>query len=122
MFLDVVAQFAALAGFSALIAVVVNILKIFNLVKEDQAPLWVGGANLICILVMYGLRIFKPEFDFTTLNPIAAEAATVATFILAYVSQLLVSKVTHFAVKGIPMVGKSFSYDKALALRKQALK
>lgn len=122
MFLDIVAQFAALAGFAALIAVIVNILKIFGIVKEDQAPLWVAGANLLCILTMYFLSIFKPEFSFAGLDPMMTEIATVATFVLAFVGQILVSKFTHYAVRGLPVVGKSYSYDKYMVSKKQSLK
>ena len=122
MFLDVMAQFAALAGFAALIAVVVNILKIVGVVKEDQASIWVAGANLLCILTMYGLRIFKPEFDFSMLDPLMAEVSTVLSFILIFVGQLLASKATHFAVRGLPVIGKSFTYDRLMMSKKQSLK
>ena len=117
MFANIVAQFLALAGFAALISVIVNILKTVGVVKEDDAIKWVGGGNLIGILVMYGFRIFNSSFDFSGLDPTMMEISTVATFILSYVAQLGISKLTHIAVKGLPGVGKSFSLDRANAAK-----
>jgi hypothetical protein len=117
MFESVVPQFLALGGFAALIAVVVNVLKLFNVVKEDDAPKWVGGLNLLGILVMYGFRLFNPAFAFSALDPTMMEIATVATFILSYVAQLGISKITHLSIKGTPFIGKSYSLDAAKADR-----
>lgn len=112
MFEEVVVIVASLVGFAMLLSVIINILKVVGVVKEDTAQLWVTGGNLLLTLVVYGFRIFKPEFDFTTLDPMAQEIATIGTFILTFVLQILGSKVTHFAVRGTPVIGKSFSYDR----------
>ena len=112
MFEEVVIIVGSLVGFAMLLSVITNILKVVGVVKEDTAQLWVTGGNVLLTLVVYGFKIFKPEFDFTILDPMAQEIAVVGTYILTFVLQSLGSKVTHYAVRGTPVIGKSFSYDR----------
>lgn len=112
MFEEVVVLVVALTGFAALISFIINALKVFGVVKEDTALTWITGANLLLTLVVYGFKLFRPDFDFETIDPIAQEIATVGTFILTFVLQLLSSKMTHTVVRGTPVIGKSFSYDR----------
>ena len=117
MFETIAVQFAALTGFAALIAVIVNILKFFNIVKEDEAKLWVMGLNVLGILVMYGFRIFYPAYDFATLDPLMLEIATVSSFILAFLVQIGMSTLTHLLIRGTPVIGTSFSYTRERMVR-----
>jgi hypothetical protein len=112
MFEQTLLLVATLVGFAALFAVLINIGKTVGFIKDGDAPMWSTGLNLALVLVVYAFRIFRPEFDFATVDPIAQEVATVGAYILTFVSQLLVSKLTNYAVKGTPVVGKSFSNEK----------
>lgn len=111
MFDNVLIQVAALAGFAGLFALVINVLKVFGIVKDGDAQLWSAGLNLVLILVVYFSRIFWPSFDFALLAPIAQEVAAVGTFVLSFIVQLLSTRLANFAVKGLPVIGKSFSLE-----------
>ena len=109
---QIIVQVAAMAGFAALITLLVNVGKVIGWVKEDMALVVSSGANLILILVVYGFQLFRPDFNFGTLDPIMAQAALVGNLVLTYVIQLMTSKVTHETVRGLPIIGKSFSFDR----------
>lgn len=108
---QVIVIVAALGGFSALFSLLINAGKWIGWVKEDQAQQISAGANLVLILVVYFLRLFRPDFDIGTLDPIMAEAAAVGTLILSFIIQLGIGKATHETVKGLPIIGKSFSLE-----------
>ncbi|MBE0573328.1 hypothetical protein IH575_00290 [Candidatus Dojkabacteria bacterium] len=109
---QVVVLVGSLVGFSALISLLINAAKWIGWVQEGQAQKISAGANLILILVVYFLRLFIPEFDIVGLDPIMSEAAAVGTLILSFILQLGFGKVTHETVKGLPIVGKSFSLER----------
>ena len=109
MFEQVVLIVAALSGFAALFVFIVNALKAFGIIKDGQAATWITGFNVVLTLVVYGFKLFKPDFDFGSIDPIAQEIAIIGTYILSFVSQILASKLTHYAVKGTPIIGFSYS-------------
>lgn len=108
---QVIVQVASLVGFAMLITLLINVAKFLGLVKDGQADKVSAGANLILILVVYGFKLFRPEFDFANVDPIVQEAATVGTLIFTYILQLYGSQLTHNTVKGLPIVGKSYSLE-----------
>ena len=67
-----VATLAALAGVGALIAVLVNIGKTAGLVKDGQATTYVAGLNLLALIGLFALKVFKPDFDIGGLDTPAA--------------------------------------------------
>lgn len=109
MFNDLVAQYATLLGIAGLITFIINALKFFKVIPDGLAPTISGGANLAVLLIMYGFKLLKPEFDFATLDPIAMEIATVANFILQYLMTIGFSKVAHASARNIPIIGFSYS-------------
>ena len=113
----VLLEFAALLGFAALVALIVNILKFFKVVKDDEAQKWSLGFNLVGILALYIFRLFRPELSIEGVDKILLEIATVGTYVLGIVSQLGISKLTHTIVKGIPVIGKSFSFEASKKLK-----
>lgn len=108
----VIVEVAALVGFAMLITLLINVAKWIGWIKEGYADKVAAGANLILILVVYGFKLFKPEFDFLALDPIVQEAATVGTLIFTYILQLFGGQLTHAVVRGLPIVGKSFSQER----------
>jgi hypothetical protein len=109
MFETILVQFSALVGFAALVSVVINILKMFGVVKDGTADKWVAGFNLAGILTLYGLRLFVPDFDATSADSAMQEMALVASYIVSYVGMLLGSKLTYIATKDLPVIGYSNS-------------
>lgn len=108
---EIVILVSSLVGFSALITLLINVAKWIGWIQDGQAQKYSAGANLILILAVYFLKLFRPDFNITTLDPIMAEAAAVGTLIFSYILQLGFGKMTHETVKGLPIVGKSFSLD-----------
>lgn len=107
--LKLLVEWAALGGVAAIIAVVINVLKYFKLVADGQAQSWSAALNLIAMAVFVGLKIYKPDIDLAGIDAEIAKVAEIALIILGYVMQLGISKGTHAAVRGVPLVGKSFS-------------
>jgi hypothetical protein len=106
-------QFAALAGFAALVAVLVNIFKLAGWVQDGQAPAWVLVINLVGFIAFIALKIFAPAVDLGQVDAVLAGIAQFLVFILGIVVQLFVSRVTHEkALRGLPLIGKSYSLDK----------
>lgn len=115
MFENVVAEVLALAGFAAIVALVINVGKLFGWVKDGDAVKWSGGLNLLGILALFVTRLFLPNFDVSGINSVMLTIATVGSYILSYVMSLGISKLTHIAVKGLPVIGKSYSLEAKLA-------
>lgn len=107
MFGNIVAEFATLVGFAALVSVIINVLKMFGVVKDGTADKWVAIFNLVGLIVLVVVRIFFPEFDVAGIDAKLAGLATVASYIISYIVMLLGSKLTYLAVKGLPVIGKS---------------
>ena len=106
---DLALQYGSLAGLAAVITVLVNIGKSAGVVKDGQAPTYSLVLNLIGFAVMSLLGVFNPEFDEQGVNVVAQQVADIALSILGLITQLKVSPATHEAVKGVPLVGKSFA-------------
>lgn len=103
------AQWAALGGFGALIAFLVNILKTFGLVKDDQAVTWSTGLNLLGLAGLLFAGIYSPEVDLGAIDAKVGEFVQVGLVVFAYIVQLLGSKLSHATVRGVPLIGKSYS-------------
>ena len=108
----IIIEVAALVGFAALITLFINVAKWLGWIKDGQAQVYSAGANLVLILVVYGFKLFRPDFSFAALDPIMQEAAAVGTLIFTYILQLFGSQLTHETVRGLPIVGKSYSLER----------
>ncbi len=115
MFNEIVVEVLALAGFAALIALLVNVGKLIGFIKDGDAVKWSGGLNLLGILALFVTRLFLPTFDVSGIDQTLLTIATVGSYILGYVLELGISKLTHIAVKGLPVIGKSYSLQAKLA-------
>lgn len=112
MFENILIEVAALAGFSAIVSLIVNILKFFNVVKDGTADKWVAGFNLAGVIALYVTRIFIPDWNVLPVDNVLGEAAIVGSYIFSYVTMLLGSKLTYVATKGLPVIGTSNSLPK----------
>ena len=106
---ELVVQYGALVGLAALFAVLINVAKIAGWVKDGTSQTWSALLNLVGFVVFVILRLFKPEFDVQGVDAQAAALANAASYVIAYILQLLSSKATAFAVRDVPLIGKSFS-------------
>lgn len=92
--------FASLAGVSALVAVLVQILKLVGVAKDDTAGKWAAGFNLVAFLALVYFGVFQPQIAIEILDGYAAQIAVIALFVLGFVTQMTVSKPTYSAFKG----------------------
>lgn len=101
-----------LAGFAALVTVIINILKIFGVVKDDTAANWSAGLNLLGLIVMMVIKIVNPTVDIGITDAYVANIAIILQVVCAYLVQVGASKLFHSIIKGIPLIGKSFTVDR----------
>lgn len=106
-FMDLLAQWSALVGMAALIAVIINVLKLAGVVKDGAAQTWSAALNLAGLIGLFILRVVRPEVDIAHVDEQLGALAQIAMLIAGYVSQLLASKATHLAVRRVPVIGTS---------------
>lgn len=114
-FQNLLAEWTALVGIAALIAVLINVLKLAGVVKDGTAQTWSAGLNLAGLVALFALRIFKPGLDLSEIDKHAAAFAEIAMVIIGYLTQLLSSKLAHLALRQVPVVGASFTVEAAKA-------
>lgn len=107
-FQDLFILWGSLAGVAALIALVINVLKMAGAVKDGTSQTWSAGLNLLGMVALFVLRIVKPDLDIAGVDAQVMAFANVAAVVLGYVIQLLSSKLTHIAITGVPVIGKSY--------------
>jgi hypothetical protein len=111
--LSVFLQFLTLAGVGALLAAIINILKVFKVVTDNTAGAWLAGLSLVAIAVLVYFKLFQPGITIEWLDAQAAVVAQILLLILGYVVQLFAGFKSHqlFATLRIPLIGKSYSRD-----------
>ena len=106
---ELLLQWGALAGFAALIAFVINVLKTFGVVKEGEAPTYSAALNLAGLVMLLVLKVYKPEVDVGEVDAQVSQAVEVGVVVFGYIIQLLSSKLSHEVMRGVPGVGKVIS-------------
>jgi hypothetical protein len=101
-------------GIGVFVSAFVNALKSVGLVKNDKGLIWVQALNLVLFVVFGVLMIIGIEFDPTAIE----EWLVILTTLLGLVVQLFASEATHAKLKGLPVVGKSYTHDKLKAMSK----
>ena len=104
-------QFTALSGTAALIAVVINILKSFSIVKDGQAPIYSAVLNMFALGGLIALNIFSPLTDVKVVDAQVAGLAETLVVVFGYITQLGISKLSHKILRTIPIIGKSATED-----------
>lgn len=113
--LDVIIQislgFASLAGVASLVAVVIQVGKLFNVVKDDTAHKWSAGFNLLAFGVLVYFGVFQPSIALSVLDGYAAQVAQIGLFVLGFIVQITTSKPAYNAIKSarVPLLSYSFS-------------
>ena len=111
--LELVKQWGSLIGVAAGIAVLINIAKELGWVKDGKAQMWSVVLNIVAMGVMIGLKVFVPSMNIPDVDDKLIVVAEALTVLLGYIVQLASSKVSYEqALKGVPLIGKSFSAPK----------
>ncbi len=110
---NLVLSFGTLAGFAAFVAVLINVLKTFGVVKDGQAPKWSAILNLVGLVGLTVAKIVWPDLGINHVDAVAGMVAGILVVVLGYVMQIVVSSKTHTALSEahIPLIGKSFSTE-----------
>ena len=108
--LEIALQIGYLVGLAALIAALINIGKTIGLVKDGDAGSWSAGLNLVALVVLVALKMFRPDLELEKLDVELGALAQVLGIVLALLSQIKVSASVHnfFVGLELPVVGKSF--------------
>lgn len=115
---DVFPILATLVGFPALLATLVNLAKSIKLpngnflLPDGYAPKVVLYANLLALV---GVGVALGTGNLPVLYQIDTQLGLAATFLLtlsAFVTELGLTKVYHTALKGTPLLGKSYSMER----------
>jgi hypothetical protein len=101
----------SLVGVAALITVITNILKQVGWVQDGTANQWSAGLNLAGILVLVLLKVFRPDLTYDVIDSTAAGIANILLVFSGYILQIIMSGKVQDAIRGIPVIGKSFSVD-----------
>ena len=88
--IKIVVAFSTLAGVSALIAALVAIGVWAKVITPETAPKWTAGLNLLAFLVLVYVGVFRPDLTLDFLDGLAAKAATIALFVLGFLTQMTV--------------------------------
>lgn len=102
---------ASCVGYGALVSVVVNILKFFKVVQDDTANSWLLGFQLLGIVLLFVAQ-FIPGVDIPKIDLIMGGLAELLTLVLALLISIGASRFTHAMVRGMPVIGKSYSYER----------
>ena len=112
--MELLTQFSTLVGVAAFIGLLINVGKVAGIVKDTTAQNWSAGLNILGMIGLLALKLFKPELDVSVIVSAAGQIAAAGVVILGLLVQLGVSKITNFFVKGVPVIGKSFSLSAKL--------
>ena len=107
MFEQILTIFGTLAGFAALVSVLVNVLKSVGVVKDGTADKWVASFNLVGVVALFTVMLINPEFNPIAIDSVLSQIAVFGAFLFSTISTILGSKVTYLAIKGLPLVGTS---------------
>jgi hypothetical protein len=117
---DLLKLLGSLGGIGALVAALVNIGKTVGWIKDGQAPTFMTGFNLLILILLFALGIFRPQADIAGADQIAGQLAVVLITVFGFVWQLISSRLTHDALKGVPVLGKSYSQAQSSVMKAQA--
>ena len=109
MFQDLVGQFVLLSGFAAFVAALVDLLKKAGVVKDGWAPTWALGFNILGFVIFAVAKVIAPDLDIAVFDGAFAAVASVLIAILQIVGQQLLSRLTHYGLRGAFLVGTSHS-------------
>jgi hypothetical protein len=84
-----------LAGTSALVALLINVLKWAGVVNDGTAGKWSAVANLAVLVMVTVVYKLYPQFEFSDVDVQLAEFAKVVGIVFAYVVQIVGTKRFH---------------------------
>jgi hypothetical protein len=106
-------QLGLLGGVAAIIAVLINIFKTLGVIQDGQATTYSVVANFVVFAGLVATNLFKINVDVAGLDANLATYAVMLTTVFGYFVQLGGTKLFNSLIKGVPVIGKSYTADKA---------
>jgi hypothetical protein len=107
--LDLALSFGGLVGVAGVITVLVNLLKLIGWVADGTSDTWIAVLNLVAFVTLAAIKVFNPQITTAILDEQAARLATLGVFALGYLTQIIGSKQIYKLIRGLPIIGKTFS-------------
>lgn len=110
-----VAQFPLLVGVAAVVAIVVNLLKLIpgGPVNDTNVEVWKNYLSLGAFVVVAILGIFNVDFTPVIVDTVAAKIAQILVYLSGFITVAGFSGIVHRnALRGLAFVGTSFSAHK----------
>lgn len=104
-------QFASMVGVAALIAAIINVGKTLGIVADGSSDKWAAGLSLLAFGLIVALGIFRPDLVLADLDQQSGQIATVLLFVAGLLAQTGLTGWAHGIIKGLPIIGKSFSNE-----------
>lgn len=101
---DLFSLVAPYAGFAALVAVLVQLGKQYQLIADGDAGKVSAALNLLGGVVVYAVSKFVVGFDFISADNVLGEVANILTAVFAFVAQVGGSKVFYLILKSAGVV------------------
>lgn len=107
----ILAILAALVGWPALVALVIDILKYLHVVDDGTAGKWNLGFNLLGFLLV-GIAVgFFPQLDLGSLDKVLLEYVKLAAYIFALIVQILTTRGFHALYVRTVLGSRYFSFQ-----------
>ena len=101
-------QFVSLGGVAALIAALVNAIKLTGAIKDGDSQTWSAALNLLALVGLFIVNIYAPN----RILEIDQSLGLLATYVLpvvGFVVMLLSSKFVHENIlRGVAIIGTQF--------------
>ena len=112
-FLEILVEFLKLGGIGFALSAIINAMKSMGIIKDGQSGLWLFFLQVIGLSAIGYMGFTQPELFPELLQVVDEDAVKVGTLIgliMEVVISLVSSVVSHRGLlKGLPIIGKSFS-------------
>ncbi len=102
-------RLAEMVGVGGLFAMVINLGKRWNWIKQGSAADFSTGLNLLALFAIWLAPIIGLELDYYLIDQGASGITQIATTVLQFVSAFGGAKATHAVLSGSSVLGASFS-------------
>lgn len=98
-----------LGGFATLGSFLIGLFKKLGLIKDGQSAKWHTGVQVILFVLVAVVDIFGFNVDILQWDTIADTVASLGAVLLSILGMLGVGGFTYNKVKGVPVIGFSYS-------------
>lgn len=95
---------------SALVSLLIDVLKWAGVIRDGNAGVWSAAANLVVFVSVVILLRLYPAFDFASADAQLGEVVKLLALVFGYITQIVAAKNIHAVVsRGLNISAFSFS-------------